>query len=168
MRRLTFLLVREVQDLKSAVDDQTRNYRDLQVCLKKFDNFIIQGDFYLQNLRITIFANTLKIFKYSDRQRVRKCSLTTGTSKPCRWCRDEPVDHRWNHQFCYLHHVHHHQGQVHHLHLLSWSQFFVTRRRKMRKLVKRWRQSIGCVKKFRLDFNVDVKDKRTKKYMQIW
>ena len=31
----------------------------------------------------------------------------------------------------------------------------------MRKLAKRWRQSIGCVKKFRLDSNVIVKDKRT-------
>ena len=29
-------------------------------------------------------ANTLTIYK-SDRQQVRKCSLTTGTSNPCRW-----------------------------------------------------------------------------------
>ena len=47
-----------MQDLKSAIDDQTRNYRDLQVCFsKKFDNFIIQWDIFSkpQNL---MFANT--------------------------------------------------------------------------------------------------------------
>ena len=38
----------------------------------------------------------------------------------------------------------------------------------MRKLVKRWQQSIGCVKKFRLDSNVDVKEPVAKKYPQTF
>ena len=69
-------LAREVQDLKSAIDDQTRNYRDLQVCFSKSLTILSF------NLRIT---NCKYSNKYSARQQVRKCSLTTGTSNPCRW-----------------------------------------------------------------------------------
>ena len=138
-------LAREVQDLKSAIDDQTRNYRDLQVCFSKSLTILSF------NLRITnckYSKNTLPGSKWESAHWQQGLQIHAG-------------DHRWNQQFRYLHHVHHHQGQVHHLPLLSWSQFFVTRRRKTRKLAKRWRQSIGCVKKFRLDSNVDVRDKRT-------
>ena len=58
-------LAREVQDLKSAIDDQTRNYRDLQVCFsKKFDNFIIQP----QNHNVCKYSNRYSdVCKYSDK-----------------------------------------------------------------------------------------------------
>ena len=50
-------LDREVQDLKSAIDDQTRNYRDLQVCFSKSLTILSF------NLRIT---NCNYSDKYSD------------------------------------------------------------------------------------------------------
>ena len=56
-------LAREVQDLKSAIDDQTRNYRDLQVCFSKSLTILSF------NLRITNYKYSNKnsnVCKYSD------------------------------------------------------------------------------------------------------
>ena len=59
-----FILFREVQDLKSAIDNQSRNYRELQVHRSP--------------------TTDAPIYFFLFRRQARKCSLITGTSSPCR------------------------------------------------------------------------------------